>query len=704
MATLNRVCERGVASMCVVNDICSHRSAQESRILMRRSRHVPPAAAEACVYKPFCDSPSPPPSPPAPPLPPTALLYSAPPGVTAAYALSLAATGMMCFIFFFVAKQPYGPPPCDAFVIVAFCSPFVLALPLALQLGMPEWIFDIDVVICIAGAGIGLLGFFGIFCCQSSHREDSFIIGSASLALLVTALNALIPAAAVYTVLPLVWAVGSGFAISGWLACEKERVASSCERFFGLALTVVRSMVTLPLAVLPWVEAMPGGLFDAPWFACAAMALVHLSMAFWLSDGKPHIVVAWVSSAVMGLALLQGVATVAPPAVWEKMVVVVLLLLLLLLYLYQRWSQATTHQQIPPAYQIPPSQQLPAPISQQLPPPISQPLPAPISQQLPAPISQQLPTPISQPLSTPISTWQCQVDGGAFVDFSAAILITLEMQYTSYWNGGSPTTTFIRDGIPYKADFRTMEQQRDDGLYDTKRAIRRQELRPPLQHSSSVLALAQHMNPPGTWSAMKNQAVAELFPLPPGPELYQVRQAFMKTLNSSIKNVNVQRIQNVSLWRQYATKRWEFVSRECESTREGPSSQARCERVWLFHGTDEDTVKKIVQRGFNRSFAGKNATVYGKGVYFARDASCNAAHRTFPIERSPFATCHATLRVRSRALQTRPHISTPRKIIKMCNICSSAGWWQASSASVSRMLLFHGRASETSSSIQRSTM
>ena len=146
---------------------------------------------------------------------------------------------------------------------------------------------------------------------------------------------------------------------------------SSCERFFGLALTVVRSMVTLPLAVLPWVEAMPGRLFDALWFACAAMALLHLSMAFWLSDGKPHIVVAWVSSAVMGLALmglalLQGVATVGPPAVWEKMVVVVLLLLLFLLYLYQRRPQASTHQQ--------PAHQLPAPSLQ--------------------------------------STWQCQVDGG----------------------------------------------------------------------------------------------------------------------------------------------------------------------------------------------------------------------------------------------------------------------------------------------------
>ena len=89
-------------------------------------------------------SPSPPPSPPAPPRPPSAPSYSAPPGVTAAHALSLVATGMMCFIFF--ASKPYGPP-CG--FLVAFCSPFVLALPLALQLGMPEWIFDIDVVICI---------------------------------------------------------------------------------------------------------------------------------------------------------------------------------------------------------------------------------------------------------------------------------------------------------------------------------------------------------------------------------------------------------------------------------------------------------------------------------------------------------------------------------------------------------------------------
>jgi hypothetical protein len=41
----------------------------------------------------------------------------------------------------------------------------------------------------------------------------------------------------------------------------------------------------------------------------------------------------------------------------------------------------------------------------------------------------------------------------------------------------------------------------------------------------------------------------------------------------------------------------------------------------LFHGTSPDAVEDIVRHGFNRSYCGKNATTYGKGVYFAKDAS-----------------------------------------------------------------------------------
>jgi hypothetical protein len=79
--------------------------------------------------------------------------------VTAAHALALAATGMMMLIF--QVAMPERAPFC---VLVAFCSPFVLVLPLALQLGMPEWIFDIDVAICIAAAAFWFTIFLGILC------------------------------------------------------------------------------------------------------------------------------------------------------------------------------------------------------------------------------------------------------------------------------------------------------------------------------------------------------------------------------------------------------------------------------------------------------------------------------------------------------------------------------------------------------------
>jgi len=260
---------------------------------------------------------APPYSPPAPP-------YSPPPGVTVAHALALVATGIMLWLSL-VASDLNGSS--FGFILV-LGSPFVLALPLALQLEMPQLVFQMEVVVCIAAAGCGLY----VLSTSSSMPylpirtiETTLPLkgASASLALLVTALNALIPAAAVYTLLPLVWAVGSGYAISGWLACEKEGVGEKDARsFFGLALTVVRSVVTLPLAVLPWVEAMPGWLKETLSYAGTAMALLHLSMAFWLSGGKPHIVVAWVGSAVMGLALVQGVITLAPseslyPLLWK---------------------------------------------------------------------------------------------------------------------------------------------------------------------------------------------------------------------------------------------------------------------------------------------------------------------------------------------------------------------------------------------------
>ena len=41
----------------------------------------------------------------------------------------------------------------------------------------------------------------------------------------------------------------------------------------------------------------------------------------------------------------------------------------------------------------------------------------------------------------------------------------------------------------------------------------------------------------------------------------------------------------------------------------------------LFHGTSSDFVESIWRNGFNRSYAGKNATTFGRGVYFAQDSN-----------------------------------------------------------------------------------
>ena len=48
------------------------------------------------------------------------------------------------------------------------------------------------------------------------------------------------------------------------------------------------------------------------------------------------------------------------------------------------------------------------------------------------------------------------------------------------------------------------------------------------------------------------------------------------------------------------------------------STSKQIERV-LFHGTSQDIIIKIMQNGFNRDF--NKTHVYGKGVYFAKNAN-----------------------------------------------------------------------------------
>ena len=128
------------------------------------------------------------------------------------------------------------------------------------------------------------------------------------------------------------------------------------------------------------------------------------------------------------------------------------------------------------------------------------------------------------------------------------------------------------------------------------------------------------LRPPTTWENQKDPSTVEKFLLPEGQEKRDVAANFMQTLNhTNVRIVSIERIQNVSMWQSYAVKRQTVVSRE--QKQDNTKTQSRFERAWLFHGCHPDVVPNIMQQGFNRSFCGRNATVYGKGVYFARDAS-----------------------------------------------------------------------------------
>lgn len=133
---------------------------------------------------------------------------------------------------------------------------------------------------------------------------------------------------------------------------------------------------------------------------------------------------------------------------------------------------------------------------------------------------------------------------------------------------------------------------------------------------------ADALAPPDYWEPVADPLQTQLFPVG-AVERKTVSDWFLRTL-SRVTVHEVQRIQSVSLWQSYAAKRQTVVQREMAAVGGGLSEQAalaRFERAWLFHGTTKGIVPKIIQQGFNRSFCGRNATAYGKGVYFARDAS-----------------------------------------------------------------------------------
>ncbi|NXY13921.1 PAR12 polymerase, partial [Atrichornis clamosus] len=94
-------------------------------------------------------------------------------------------------------------------------------------------------------------------------------------------------------------------------------------------------------------------------------------------------------------------------------------------------------------------------------------------------------------------------------------------------------------------------------------------------------------------------------------EYNKIKQLFHQTMkNYSI--LKIQRIQNPSLWKVF---QWQKEKMKKENG--GKEVQEKL----LFHGTDNSSMKMICTQNFDWRICGSNGTNYGKGIYFARDAS-----------------------------------------------------------------------------------
>ncbi|XP_035004639.2 protein mono-ADP-ribosyltransferase PARP15 [Hippoglossus stenolepis] len=100
-------------------------------------------------------------------------------------------------------------------------------------------------------------------------------------------------------------------------------------------------------------------------------------------------------------------------------------------------------------------------------------------------------------------------------------------------------------------------------------------------------------------------------------EYRSVKEAFRRTVPRG--RIKIERLQNVHLRRAYEAQRKHISDKNAHVG-------AEVEKV-LYHGTTKENCDAIMKTGFNRRFAGQNATHYGEGTYFAVKASYSAQHK-----------------------------------------------------------------------------
>jgi len=213
-------------------------------------------------------------------------------------------------------------------------------------------------------------------------------------------------------------------------------------------------------------------------------------------------------------------------------------------------------------------------------------------------VQSHLSLPISRS-SSRNSVWQIKADDGSWVDFNSALLgnsVPSDAVMTAWMNNRNGKVMFHAQRFLYSIDFAHMTQT---------------NMKTGKVRSIQLIKIVEDTKFPSTWDQTQDFVNVPLSPT--SDEYKDVIGLFAKTM-PIISVKCVKRIQNSALYQPFNVYKMQLEARL------GKGIGVR----YLFHGTKKGRIDDICKQGFDSRLHTKYA--YGKGSYFARDASYSASY------------------------------------------------------------------------------
>lgn len=235
--------------------------------------------------------------------------------------------------------------------------------------------------------------------------------------------------------------------------------------------------------------------------------------------------------------------------------------------------------------------------------------------------------------------WYWKDDGGAWVEYgkdgtggTPASLSTQTLE-NLYLADRQAETEFTAGSQRYKLSFKGahgMQMYQQNTKYHTVREVRRRprfvsahDMEVKLKSTSSPAAHSTSSSVdtvPTNWDKNGLPEIGyKLVPLSNSSNEYNMIMKLFKPTMPQSTIISIQRIQNPSLWRVFQWQKEQMKKRNAGK----PVNEKH-----LFHGTDKSLIDAICDQNFDWRMCGVHGTAYGKGSYFARDASYSHKYAT----------------------------------------------------------------------------